>query len=139
MARKPGIHKSTIYSLKSHVLGKYIMARAWEYQGSNDYKVRHMSINDHPISIAKSRKTAEKLRSMLPDHIRETIVNIEDRIDAIRRDLDNDRTQGGRYIKYHEERIERGLAEIKDMAALLTNPIDIVMIETTTETKETVV
>jgi hypothetical protein len=146
MARKPGVHTSKIYAFKSQVLGKYISVRAWGYDGNTDYKIRYLEVIDHPVSVARSEKAMRKIASLIPARLQEEIVEAEQNIDQARRSLDsildlNRRVppNGGYRVQPYHDALDRCIEIRDELMALLTHPIDIVMIEIRTETQETLV
>ena len=146
MARKPGVHTTKIYAFKSRVLGKYINARAWHYDGPQDYKIRQLSTLDHPVSVAKTEKTAKKLRDLIPDCLGRMINDADLHIDRARQDLDRvlsiNRTSppnGGYNVEYYQESLDHRIQDREELVALMNHPIDIMLVEIRTETQETVV
>lgn len=138
MARKPGTHTSKIYAFKSRSLGKYVCARAWGYDGQQDHMVRIVELRDTPVLVAKSEKSARNLLSMIPDYLCEQAKQAEEHVYKARLELDY-ATRNGQSLGYHENRLRRKLDHLDEIMSLLNHPIDVVLVETTTETKETVV
>lgn len=138
MARKPGTHTAKIMALKSQVLGKYIVARAWEY-GDNDYKVRYLSLVDNPVMVSRSTKTARKLLDLIPERVKEMVAEEESRLHDALRDLDREIATGGRYVEYNQNRVKRSEENLHKLKALLSHPIDVVEVTSVTTTSERVV
>lgn len=139
MTKKLGTHNSKIMALKSQVLGKYVIARAWEYANSNDYKVRHVSLVDNPVMVSRSAKTARKLLDLIPEHVRELVADEETELHRALRDLDRAIASGDRYVDYHRSQIKRSEERLHMLKALLAHPIDIVEVTSTTTVIESVV
>lgn len=138
MARKPGIHKSTIYAFKSQVLGKYLYARAWGYDGPNDYLVRRLETHDNPVMVAKSEKSARALLDMLPEYLVKQLAKADESVYRAQRELDAAVNRGQPH-RYYERSLEQAQGQRDEILAMLNHPIDLVLVETTTETKEIVV
>jgi hypothetical protein len=126
-------------AFKSPLLGKYVSVRAWEYQ-PGDLCVRYLSISDRPISVARTVKSARKLLDMVPDRLREMIVEVEKNLEQARKDLAHDiSVHDSRYLEYHERQVKDLETRLRELAILLNGPIDVVRVESVTTTTETVI
>lgn len=140
MARKPGTHVSTIYALKSPALGKYIHARAWESDGPHDYRIRYLSVAEKPVSIAKSAKTAARIHAMLPSYLSELVGRKQDDLDHARARLDKAIASGNvNEREYRLDRVKDAERILREIQALMSSPIDVMRVVTTTDTTEDIV
>lgn len=138
MAKKPGTYTTTVMALKSQVLGKYVIARAWGY-GNDDHRVRHLELVDNPVMVSRSTKTARRLISMLPACAEEKLREEEARLADAMHELDREIAKNGPYIKFCTDRVERSRNRVREMHALLHAPVDVVEVVVTTTVTERVV
>lgn len=138
MAKKPGTYTATVMALKSQVLGKYVIARAWGYS-NDDYRVRHIELSDHPVMVSRSVKTARRLIGMLPVCAEEKLREEEARLHDAMQDLDREIAKNGPYIKFNADRVERFKKRAEEMRAILHAPIDVVEVVSITTVTERVV
>lgn len=139
MARVPGTHTSTVLAFKSPVLNRYVSVRAWEYH-PGDRCVRYLDILDRPTSVARTIKSARELLDMVPNRLREMIVEVEVNLEQARKDMADDiSVHGARYREYHEQRVKGLEIRLHELVVLLNGPIDIVSVESVTTTTEKVI
>jgi hypothetical protein len=143
MARKPGIHVAKIYAFKSQALDRYLHVRAWEYN-PGDYQIRYHNITKHPISVAKTIATAKKLHGMLPAYLNETAMKCHGHVSDARNRLDQAIASSNRnrahhdVLEYYEKDLKHQEDRLAEIMVLMNSPIDIMLVETKTETTETI-
>lgn len=139
MAKKPGTYTSTIFALKSRALGTYLQARAWSYGDStpDGYRIRSFRFVDNPVSVSKTEKSAKKLVDMIPAYVSSYIQEQEDRIAAEETQLLGNIAAYQRSWKIVT--IKRIRDDIDRLNLMMSGPIDIVRIDSTTTITETIV
>lgn len=140
MAKIPGTYTTVVFALKCQALGKYLHARAWSYGGSppDHHCIRYHRFVDNPVSVAKSEKSAKKLRDMIPDYVKTLVAAEEENMAKNELELLNVGLRD-----WHRERklnqIENSRSVIDTLNLMMSGPIDIVKVESVMTVSETIV